>query len=192
MEINITGTVTSSTARTTALKQAEDAHQFSKTLEQIQSRISTLGKSKIAGKTMREGIRELGILGYAREKHIDALRVQIREQVLHDIGITAKQYQNLRTGINNLHASPYLSQKEIDRLNKMSDNLDDEIEIEVERRLREHLEAEAKAGMLILNTLAYDKGSEEYKGALAKLRDMLGKVRTLFDLDSALGLTPDG
>lgn len=182
MEINLTRTIASENTPASSLKQAHEAHEFKKTLEHIQSRMYTLGKSKVEGKTMTECVQELGILGYARELRIDELRVQIRERVLHDLGITQKQYQGLRSGIRGLKANQYLPQDEIDDLNKMSDKLDKEIEIEVERRLQEHLAAEAKAGKLIINTLAYASNSKECKDAISELEDLLGSVTENFKL----------
>jgi hypothetical protein len=176
VETGVICTFTSSITQTSDLKQADDARQFEQALNLIQTRLSTFGKSKIEGKTLAQGVHELGIVGYAKEKRIDELRKQIRELVLHDLGITKKQYDSLRGGIKALKANPYLSQGKIDKLNKMSDDLDDEITKEVERRLQEHLAAEAQAGEFITNTIVYDKGSQKYNAELAKLTDMLAKV----------------
>lgn len=176
METGIIGLSTSNITRTSALKQADEAREFSKTLETLQTRLSGFGKSKIKGKTLSEGVQDLGIMGYVKEARLDELRKQIRDRVMHDLRITEKQYQALRGGIRKLHANSCLPQDNIDRLVTMSDDLEDAITAEVERRLKEHLAAEAGAGMLITNTLAYNPNSRECQKALTKLREMLDDV----------------
>lgn len=169
MEINIDISITSAAALTSVSSQNKQFEAFSATLEHFEIKLCTLGKSRIEGKSLTEGVHELGLVGYAKEVRITELRIKIRESVLYDLGTTPKKYSGLRNGIEKLHGEWSSDHVQIDKLLVRADFLDVEIEIEVERRLQEHLSAEAMSGEMITNTLAYSCTSMEYRSSLMNL-----------------------
>ncbi|MBL8025388.1 MAG: hypothetical protein JNL74_03210 [Fibrobacteres bacterium] len=172
MEINIDISIRSSSTLTSVSSQTGRFREFAATLEHIQMKICSLGKSKIEGKSLTDGVRDFGIVGYAKELRIDELRVRIRESVLYDLGTTPKKFGGLKSGIEQLHSEWMYEHDRIDKLVVKFDFLEAEIEIEVERRLQEHLSAEALSGELIVNTLAYSSVSVEYQSSLANIKNV--------------------
>jgi hypothetical protein len=154
---------------TPSITKNKNGPSFAAILEQLPD----VPKAMKSTATGTDRIFEVGILEYAREQRIACIKGQLRFQVLHDIGITEKEY-------NKLLSNPDIPKEQID-------NLKQKVEEEVERRYQEYLEH-----LMRIRGLSSDPVEEKSdSAALQEKADRICALRKMVsDLITKYGKSP--
>jgi len=130
---------------------------------------------------------KMGILQYARELRIQEMREQIRITLLHEMGISEKIFNKLKTGIDNLAANENVPQTRIDALQARFAKLEKDIELEVERRLLKRLEEEIRKSLSSRDSPPSNDLTtlDRLVTLMKEVRDVYSEYRTIVGLSFA-------